>query len=120
MPDLLDPNPTLPTATLQPFDEYSRYRGLSLLAGVDAGGRDILYVDCRIIPQPGSLAEVGTVTVNKGDRLDSIATRILGDARWWWRIADGNGALDPADLAAEPGRTLRVTLPQGVALPPAS
>jgi len=105
---------------MQPFDDFSRYRGLNLLSGVDAGGRAVLYVDCRIIPQPGALAQAGTVTTNESDRLDAIAARILGDARWWWRIADGNGALDPAELTAEPGRTLRITLPQGVALPPAS
>jgi len=120
MPDLLDPNPTLPSATLQPFDDYSRYRGLALLTGLDAAGREILYVDCRIIPQPQSLAQAASVTVNEGDRLDTIATRILGDARWWWRIADGNGALDPSDLTKEPGQMLRITLPQGVALPSAS
>jgi nucleoid-associated protein YgaU len=120
MPDLLDPNPPLPVPTLQPFDEFSRYRGLQLLSGVDSSGREVLYVERRFLPQPSALAEVGTVTVRDGDRLDIISAQQYGDPRWWWRLADANGALDPAELILEPGRNLRVTLPQGVPLPPRS
>lgn len=117
MIDLTDPTPTLPVPTPRPFDEFSRYLGLELLPGTDPDGRLILLVARRFLPQPASLAEVGTVTVRTGDRLDLIAARQLGDSRWWWRIADANGAIDPADLTAEPGSSLRLTLPQGMAMP---
>lgn len=117
MPDMFDPNPPLPVPILQPFDDFSRYRGLSLIVGTDAAGRDVLYVERRFLPQPQSLAEVGTVAVKDGDRLDIIAAEQFGDARWWWRLADANGACRPADLTREPGRALRLTLPQGVPLP---
>jgi hypothetical protein len=40
--------------------------------------------------------------------------RYLADAEQWWRIADANPVLDPAELTAEPGRTLRITLSEGV------
>ncbi|RTL84369.1 MAG: LysM domain-containing protein [Hyphomicrobiales bacterium] len=113
----MDPNPALPVPTLQPFDEYSRYRGLDLLSGVDASGRPVVFVARRFLPQPASLAEVGSVTVKPADRLDILAAQQLGDARWWWRLADANGAIDPAELTAEPGRVLRLTLPQGMAAP---
>jgi hypothetical protein len=117
MLSLTDPNPSLPVPTLQPYDEFSRYRGLALLAATDAGGRPVLCVSRRFLPQPASLAQVGTVTVDVADRLDLIAARQLGDPRWWWRIADANGAVDPADLTAQPGTVLSLTLPQGMTLP---
>ncbi len=117
MPDLMDPNPALPVPTLQPFDDYSRYRGLDLQPAVDSSGRAIVVVARRFLPQPGALAQVGTVTVKAGDRLDIIAAQQLGDARWWWRLADANGAMDPFELTAEAGRPLRLTLPQGMTLP---
>jgi len=117
MPDLFDPNPPLPVPVLQPFDDFSRYRGLQLIVGFDASGREVLYVERRFLPQPGSLAEVGTVSFRDGDRLDLIAAEQFGEARWWWRLADANGACDPAELTLEPGRSLRLTLPQGVPMP---
>jgi hypothetical protein len=117
MPDLMDPNPALPVPTLEPYDDYSRYRGLELQSAVDASGRAIVVVARRFLPQPDSLAQVGTVTVKAADRLDIIAAQQMGDARWWWRIADANGAVDPFDLTAEPGISLRLTLPQGMTLP---
>jgi hypothetical protein len=56
------------------------------------------------------------VTVAEGDRLDSLAATWLTDSHWWWRIADANRALDPAELTASAaiGRSLRITLPEGV------
>ena len=117
MLDLTDPNPALPVPTLQPYDEFSRYRGLAITAATDPSGRPIAVVARRILPQPAALAEVGTVRVKPKDRLDIIAAQQLGDARWWWRLADANGALDPADLTAHPGIVLRLTLPQGMTMP---
>ena len=117
MIDPTDPNSALPTTTLQPFDEFSRYRGIELRTGQDASGRPVVYVARRFLPQPDSLAEVGSVKVKAFDRLDLIAAQQVGDARWWWRLADANGAIDPAELTAEPGRALRLTLPQGMTLP---
>jgi nucleoid-associated protein YgaU len=54
------------------------------------------------------------VTVNQGDRLDLIAARALGDPELFWRICDANNAMDPLELTAEPGRRLRVAIPQSV------
>lgn len=45
--------------------------------------------------------------VRAGDTLQSIAYALLGDARYWWVVADFNDILDPfAELV--PGTTLRL------------
>jgi nucleoid-associated protein YgaU len=51
--------------------------------------------------------------VAEGERLDQIAAQRLGDPEQWWRIADANDALVPAELE-EPGTTLRITRPDGI------
>jgi hypothetical protein len=50
----------------------------------------------------------------EGDRRDMLASRHLGDAELWWRLADANGTVDPRDLASPVGRRQRVTLPEDV------
>ena len=72
------------------------------------------YVRPRILPSPGSFALIGTYEVRAGDRADVLAFRQFGDAGQWWRIADANPVLDPTELTDTPGRTLRITLPEGV------
>lgn len=52
------------------------------------------------------------VTVTQGDRLDLIASRTLGNPEHFWRICDANNAMNPFDLTAEIGRTLRIPVPQ--------
>ncbi len=52
------------------------------------------------------------ITVNDGDRLDLITAKTLGDPEQFWRVCDANNAMNPFDLTAEPGRTLRVPVPQ--------
>ncbi len=54
------------------------------------------------------------VRIAEGDRRDNLAARHLGDAELWWRLADGNGAVDPRELTGPPGRRLRITLAEGV------
>jgi hypothetical protein len=117
MLDLTYLAPAIQDPPLQPYDEFSRYRGLPILTTTDTQGRDIVYVARRILPQPESLGQFGQTAVRAGDRLDIIAFQQFGDARWWWRLADANRALDPADLTAVPGKQLRITLPAGVPLP---
>lgn len=52
------------------------------------------------------------IEVAAGERIDGIAARELGNPLQWWRIADANAALDPAQLCARPGRRLIVPVPQ--------
>jgi predicted component of type VI protein secretion system len=48
--------------------------------------------------------------VARGDRLDLIAFRFYRDPEQFWRLCDGNRAMRPDDLVAEPGRQLIVPL----------
>jgi nucleoid-associated protein YgaU len=65
-----------------------------------------------LLPAGESLPLLVEVTVQPGERLDLITARTLGDPLQFWRIADANNAMDPQELAAEPGTVLRVPVPQ--------
>jgi hypothetical protein len=67
----------------------------------------------RLLPVPEQIAMQSTYVVQPGDRVDLVATRLLGDPLLYWLIADANGAADPARLCAVPGRLLRVPAPLG-------
>lgn len=98
------------------FPTDSRYYGSTTLSYVTPTGETITYLSRRIVPQPGSpnFATVATHTVRQGDRLDLIAAKYLGDPLIFWLICDANGAIDPHDLVAVPGKVLNITTPQGV------
>jgi nucleoid-associated protein YgaU len=92
------------------FDPDSRYADLEDAVLVTADGREVSYKRRRFLPQGAKLPLLAEVTVREGERLDLITARTLGEATQWWRVADANNAMHPADLD-EPGRTLRVPLP---------
>jgi hypothetical protein len=94
------------------FDVTSRYAALDIAVHVAPDGREVAYVRRRFVPSGEEMPLLAEVTVAQGDRLDLIAARTLGVAEAYWRIADANRALDPAALTAEPGRRLRVPVPQ--------
>jgi hypothetical protein len=71
-----------------------------------------VYWKRRFLPAGDTLPLLVEVTVTEGDRLDLIAARTIGDPEQFWRICDANDALNPFDLAEEPGRILRVPIPQ--------
>jgi nucleoid-associated protein YgaU len=98
------------------FPADSRYYGSGTLTYVTPTGESISYLARRIVPQPGApnFATVAQHTVHQGDRLDLIAAKYLGDPLIFWLICDANGAIDPHDLVAVPGRVLNITTPQGV------
>jgi hypothetical protein len=91
----------------------SRYHGVPMRTLTAPDGTVTAYLARRFVPPPASLAEVDGHTMAAGERLDLVAARRLGDPLLAWRIADANGALDPAELE-RPGRRLRLTLPEGV------
>ena len=41
-----------------------------------------------------------------------ITARALGDPEHFWRICDGNDAMNPEELTEEPGRMLLIPVPQ--------
>lgn len=93
------------------FEPDSRYAGIDNATLVTPEGREITYKKRRFLPRGEDLPRLTEVTVKEGDRLDLIAARTLGDAPQWWRVADANDATYPP-LLLEPGRTLKVPIPQ--------
>jgi hypothetical protein len=95
------------------FAPTSRYYGLAIAKYQAPDGSMHAYVSRRFVPQPEDLASVGRYVVSAGERADLIAAATLGDPELFWRLCDGNCALDPAEIEAT-GQRLRVTLPAGV------
>lgn len=96
------------------FPPASRYHGIGSAALQTVEGRTVVYLKRRFLPQPDDLALLEEHSVSAGDRIDNLAHQYLGDAEQYWRLCDGNGAMNPAALTETVGRTLRITLPQGV------
>jgi hypothetical protein len=94
------------------FEPTSRYASIETAKWSTDDGRVITYKRRRFLPPPESLALLVEVTVAQADRLDLIAARTLGDPEQFWRICDASGAMNPAELTAEPGGTVRVPAPQ--------
>lgn len=95
----------------------SRYAAVGTGSFTTPDGREILYLLRRFPSDPARLATIGFATVTEGDRPDLLAHRHLGDSSAWWRIADAHLLFDPAQLTAEPGSLVRLTLPEGIMAP---
>ena len=95
------------------FDHRSRYAELAAQPAVyvDARGREIPYVRRRFLPQGRRIPTLNEIAVGPGERLDLLATRAVGDPQQFWRLCDANDAMNPFDLLAESGPSLRVPLP---------
>ncbi len=94
------------------FEPTSRYDPIENAIYEAADGRHITYKPRRFLPQGEAMPVLAEVTVGVDDRLDLIAARALGDAEQFWQVCDANNAMNPFDLTAEVGRTLRIPLPQ--------
>lgn len=92
------------------FAPNSRYRDVPIAQLDLPDGRSVAYLRRRFVPAPERHATLYEYTVVQNDRPDLIAARTLSDPELWWRLADANAVLDPAELVAEIGRRLRVTL----------
>jgi hypothetical protein len=94
-----------------PFAPTSRYHDVPIARLERDGADPIAYVRRRLIPRPEWYVEVGGHVVQEGDRIDLLAAEHLGDPELYWQIADANAAMNPAELTAEPGRRISITLP---------
>ncbi len=93
------------------FNPTSRYAGLPLAGWVDRDGRTRPYVVLREVPAVRIAQPVDPLhIVSDGDRLDRVAWQHLGDPELFWRFCDANGALQPEELTAVPGRRLLIPL----------
>lgn len=96
------------------FPPNSRYHGIETAVLEAPDGTSIIYVRRRFIAPPERFALLQEHAVTQGERLDTIATRYLGDPEQFWRICDANAAIRPEELIEHVGRRLRITLPEGV------
>ena len=97
------------------FEPVSRYYLLPdatlTLADEDGRARPLRFKRRRFIPSPEGMTAVVEHSVVKGDRLDNVTARYLGDPGQFWRISDANLVLHPEELE-EPGRRIIIALPQ--------
>ncbi len=87
------------------FSKTSRYYSLRELTHRAPDGRDIVYKERRMIPRTPSSRRA---TVGQSDRLDLLAGRVLKDPLKFWRLCDANEELDPFELEARSGRSLKI------------
>lgn len=102
------------------FPPTSRYYQVPVLSLHTNDGGKVRYLSRRFVPPSSRFALLRLHFVTEGERLDLIAARELGDPELFWRICDGNDAIRPEDLTAMPGRSLRITLPEGIPMVPES
>ena len=93
------------------FDYTSRYANLETATLTTDDGRAVTYVRRRFLPPLDTLQIVAEVTVSDPDRLDLITVRTIGAPEQFWRIGDANVALNPFDLTATPGDSVRIPAP---------
>jgi nucleoid-associated protein YgaU len=97
------------------FPANSRYNAIEVTRRIGADGREIVYLRRRFLPTDGPAGVITEHVVRKGDRLDNITARYLGDPEQFWRVCDANNAMDPDELTAESnvGQRLQIPIPQG-------
>jgi len=77
------------------FDPKSRYVKAETYVVTDARGRSVTVV---APPPPPDQVLLGIHLLKQGERLDLLATRYLGDAAGYWRIAEENDVMLPEAL----------------------
>ena len=96
------------------FPENSRYQNTEKAKFKTAEGKTIVYLQRRFVPPAENFDQIQEHTVTGGDRLDNVSARYLDDPELYWRVADANNAMKPAELTEQVGRKLRITLPEGI------
>lgn len=109
------------------FPNNSRYHRVEIakfeipesgrIKGKSAESRIILYLKRRFVSPTQEFHVIQEHTVTKGDRLDNIAAKYLGDPEQFWRICDANNAMQPNELTEKAGRKINITLPEGIPSP---
>jgi hypothetical protein len=101
------------------FPPNSRYSGidtdtyLSQPTLEEPEGKRIIYLRRRFLPPSSHFALLQEYVVDEGERIDNITAAFLNDPEQYWRICDANNVMHPQECE-EPGRRLRITLPEGI------
>ena len=96
------------------FPPNSRYAGIETTTLELPDGSQTSHLRRRFVPQPERFALLQLHTVRQGERLDNITAHYLEDPEQFWRLCDANRATRPDQLTGQPGRQLRITLPEGI------
>jgi hypothetical protein len=96
------------------FLPTSRYYGIGTATLKTVDGPELCYLRRRFVPSPDRFAVLQLHVVSEGERLDNIAATYMDNPTAFWRIADANAAMRPDSLTDKPGRSLRITLPEGI------
>ncbi|MGC1310444.1 MAG: LysM domain-containing protein [Phormidesmis sp.] len=94
------------------FDHTSRYYDLETTKHRMPDGREIAYKRRRLVPPGKTFRLLKEVTVTEGDRLDIITYNDLGDPEQFWQVCDANDTMNPSELTAEIGQTVRIPIPE--------
>ena len=82
------------------FDSESRYAGVGTYIVTDARGNAVKIIRMRVIP---SVSARFSHKVVKEDRADLLAQQYYRAPARFWRIADANTVMDPAELLRQLG-----------------
>jgi hypothetical protein len=99
-------------------DRTSRYFAVDVATTTvpdgTGGRRNVRYLRRRFPPPPSTLRTLAEHLITRGDRLDLITARYLGDPTQFWRVCDANLVLHPEELVAPDriGEVLRIPVPQ--------
>jgi hypothetical protein len=96
------------------FGPASRYAQIETATIVRIDGTIVPYLKRRFIAPPEAFETVQEHRVKQGERPDTIAAGAFGDSELYWRLCDANVVMHPDELTAEPGKRIRVTLPESV------
>ncbi|MBT3222258.1 MAG: hypothetical protein HN348_24565, partial [Proteobacteria bacterium] len=77
------------------FDPRSRYRDIADASFTLEDGRVVAYRLRRFLPPMEDLHLAGTVFAEPNERIDHLASRIMGDPQQYWQLCDANAVLDP-------------------------
>jgi len=87
------------------FDPTSRYYGVADYDVEDAQGRQVKIKRIRFIPPTPATV---TRQVTQSDRPDLMAYAYYQAADRFWRIADANAVMDPAELLFPLGKRILI------------
>lgn len=87
------------------FDPDSRYASVGVYVVPDAQGRPVKIKKIRFIPPTPATV---TRQITQTDRADLLAYAYYRAADRFWRIADANEVMDPAELLEPTGRIIGI------------
>jgi hypothetical protein len=87
------------------IDPTSRYANTERTTATLPDGRTVACLRRRFLPPlpndpPTRSTTLSTIAVIPGERIDQLATRVIGDPLAFWVLSDVNPVLDPRELVA--------------------